>query len=102
LAIGGTVAIFSVMYALILRPLPVLQPDRLVQIKRSNGAPYHSYGVWKGLQDKDGPFSGVLAYYPWDSQFQLSAGGGTQEILGLYISGSFFETLSRVGASSSQ
>ena len=95
LAIGGTVAIFSVMYALILRPLPVLQPERLVQITRSNGAPYHPHAVWKGLQDgdRDGPFSGVLAYYPWDSQFALTTGGQSEQIPGLYVSGNFFEML---------
>ena len=86
LAIGGTVAIFSVMYALILRPLPVFQPERLLQIERSSGAPYHPYAVWKGLQERDGPFSNVLAYYPWDSQFALTKGGQTQQITGLYVS----------------
>ena len=34
LGIGATIAIFSVIYALALRPLPVLQPDRLFEVVR--------------------------------------------------------------------
>src|SRR6202030_3099769 len=71
LGIGATIAIFSVMYALILKPLPVLEPDRLVQVTRSDEAPYHAYAVWKELSSKDGVFSAVAAYYPWDSHFNV-------------------------------
>jgi len=93
LGIGATIAIFSVMYALILKPLPVLEPDRLVQVTRSDEAPYHAYAVWKELSGKDGVFSAVAAYYPWDSHFNVTTTGEYQNVAGLYVSGTFFQTL---------
>src|SRR5579863_3327384 len=43
LGIGATIAIFSVIYALALRSLPVRQPDRLVEIARGDDVNLHSY-----------------------------------------------------------
>src|SRR5438128_779210 len=93
LGIGTTVAIFSVMCALVLKPLPVVQPNRLIQIRRSDGVPFHSYPVWKQLQTNHGPLSDVSAYYPWDNHFNLNAGTQNLELAGLYVSGNFFQTL---------
>ena len=38
LGIGATIAIFSVIYALALRKLPVQRPERLVELDRDGGA----------------------------------------------------------------
>ena len=40
LGIGATISIFSVIYALALRPLPVPQPDRLVELDRADGGTF--------------------------------------------------------------
>jgi predicted permease len=93
LAIGSTMAIFSVMYALIFRPLPVFQPDRLVEVARSDGADLHPYAVWKQLQDKQGAFSGLFAYYAWDERFNLTAERENRQVAGMLVSGGFFPTL---------
>ena len=51
--IGANTAIFSVVYALVLRPLPYYEPDRLVMLseKESNGErssiSYPNYGDWR-------------------------------------------------------
>jgi putative ABC transport system permease protein len=94
LAIGSTIAIFSVMYALILKPLPVFQPDRLVEVPRSDGVNLHYYRLWKQLEAKQGVFAGLLAYYAWDEQFNLTDNGESRRVAGMYVSGSFFQTLS--------
>src|SRR5436309_15101582 len=54
LGIGATIAIFSVMYALALRPLPVDQPDRLVEVGRVGqlgDVNLHTYAEWKLFRD---------------------------------------------------
>jgi putative ABC transport system permease protein len=93
LAIGGVTAIFSVMYALILRPLPVAQPERLVEISRSSGVNLHPYAVWERVQADQSVFSGVLATYSWGEHFNLTNGAETQKVPGIFVSGSYFETL---------
>ncbi len=93
LAIGGVTSIFSVMYALILRPLPVTQPERLVEISRSSGVNLHPYAVWERVQADRDVFSGVLATYSWGEHFNLTNGAETQRIAGIFVSGSYFETL---------
>ena len=93
LAIGSTMAIFSVMYALIFRPLPVLQPDRLVEVRQSSEVGIHSYAVWKQLQDKQDVFSGLFAYYDWGQRFNLTNERESQEVSGIFVSGGFFQTL---------
>jgi len=93
LAIGSTTAVFSVMYALIFRPLPVFQPDRLVEVSRSDGANVHPYAVWRQLQDKQGVFSGLFAYYAWDERFNLTAERENRQVAGMLVSGGFFQTL---------
>ena len=93
LAIGSTIAIFSVMYALILKPLPVFQPDRLVEVSRSDGVNLHSYTVWKQLEAKQGVFAALFAYYPWGEQFNFTDNGESHRVAGTYVSGSFFRTL---------
>src|SRR6201993_3104487 len=46
LAIGGTTAIFSVVYGVLLRPLPYNNPDRIVAIHEVN-----THGTWSRLAD---------------------------------------------------
>ena len=62
LGIGATIAIFSVIYALALRTLPVQRPEELVEVERGGGGNLHSYAEWKLFQDRQNIFSGVLAY----------------------------------------
>jgi putative ABC transport system permease protein len=92
LGIGGTIAIFSVMYALLLKPLPVSQPDRLVDVSR-DGVNLHSYAVWKQLRDRQDIFTGLFAYYVWDDQFTIADEGESQQIPVSFVSGEFFQTL---------
>jgi predicted permease len=93
LGIGATTAIFSVLYALVLKPLPVLQPDRLIEVARSDGVNLHSYATWQQLRDRQNMFSGVFAYNTWDTRFSLRDGDEKRGVSGLYVTGDFFRTL---------
>src|SRR5215469_17193193 len=56
LGIGATIAIFSVIYALALRPLPVQRPDQLVEVERANSGNLHTYAEWKLFRDRQDIF----------------------------------------------
>ena len=93
LGIGATIAIFSVIYALALRPLPVQRPEQLVVVLGVLNADLHTYAEWKIFREQQGIFSGVLAYNHSHVYFQIVSPTGKQEIEGAYVSGDYFSTL---------
>jgi predicted permease len=63
LAIGANAVVFAVLNALILRPLPVPQPQSLYAIERgSDQAIIHSYPDYLDLRDRNRSFAGLTAY----------------------------------------
>lgn len=93
LGIGATIAIFSVIYAMALRTLPVRQPDQLVEIERGDGVNLHTYVEWKEFRERQEIFSSVLAYNHVDASFDTTNQSQHQEIFGAYVSGDYFSTL---------
>jgi putative ABC transport system permease protein len=97
LGIGATIAIFSVIYALAFRKLPVERPEQLVEVDRGDVGNLHSYAEWKLFQDQQNIFSAVLAYnYSYNDfggQFIIADSKGQQDVAGLYVSGGYFSTL---------
>lgn len=90
LGIGATSAIFSVMDALMLRQLPITDPQQLVVVGRPEGGVL-SYKMWKQLRDQQDIFSGMFAYM--QTTFALANRGEKQSIPGIYVSGDYFHTL---------
>ena len=96
LGIGANVAIFSLVNALILKALPIHEPDRVVQIQAGSAG---SGGVttsftnpqWEYLRDHQDIFSGVTAV--GSARFNLSTRGEMRPVPGLYVSGRFLDTL---------
>lgn len=94
LSIGGTIAIFSVMYALAFRPLPVAHPEQLVSVEgQLVGDNRYSYREWKAFQERQEIFSGVFAVNYPDNEINITKANEQQEISGLYVSGNYFKVL---------
>src|SRR5277367_1460684 len=103
LGIGANTAIFTLFDQVLLRRLPVRDPQELVQFRYSgsdsgrensrgsNPGDYFSYPMYKDLRDQGSGFNGVLATFftqvglQWHNQPELA----NAEL----VSGNYFETL---------
>lgn len=93
LGIGATIAIFSVMYALAFRQLPVPDPDQLVTVEHAGGLNSYSYTEWELLRERQDILSGVSAFNGVDTTFEIGNPEQPHEVTGLYVSGDYFKTL---------
>ena len=97
LGIGANTAIFSVVNALLLRPLPgVSDPARLAVVYTSDFSSSRystsSYPDYVDLRDQNQSFSDVAAFA--DNQpFHLSTGAEAERIMGAAVTGNYFATL---------
>jgi len=97
LGIGANTAIFSLIDTVMLRLLPVRQPEELVQILRNDpsravsATASFTNPLWEQVRDHQEVFSGTFAWS--DSQFNLAQGGAVRYVSGIYASGDFFNTL---------
>jgi putative ABC transport system permease protein len=94
LGIGANTAIFSILNAVMLRSLPVEDPQALVQLSsQMNGNSNETYTnpIWEQIRNRQGAFSGVLAYS--SNRFDLANGGESRFANGIWVSGDFFRVL---------
>jgi predicted permease len=98
LGIGANTAIFSLVNTVLLRPLPVAQPDELLSVfpmSRDNFVLAFSYLNYLDFRDRNEVFTGLLL-----SRFapmSLSHQGNNERIWGYLVSGNYFDVLG-VGA----
>jgi putative ABC transport system permease protein len=97
LGIGANTAIFSVINAILLRPLPYEAEDRLVFLTEwSEQVPEMSFSVanFKDVRDQSGVFESVGAYN--NTNFILTgAGGEAERVSGRQVSSGLFPTLGK-------
>jgi len=92
--IGANVALFSVIHAVLLQPLPYGQPDQLVKIweKRARlpkgRVSWADYADWK---NQSRAFEGTAAYRTGD--FNLTGTGDPEQLQGASVSASLFSLL---------
>ena len=95
LGIGANTTVFSVLDAVMLRSLPVENPERMVNIATlvKGGEPHldFSYSLYTGLRDGSQTLSGVVAYSETD--LGLAVGDQTERIRGEVVSANYFSVL---------
>ncbi len=92
LGIGANTAIFSLINALMLRSLPVKDPQRLVQLLSAEKRTTWTNPQWEQVRERDKQiFDGAFAYS--SQRFNLAAGGETQFVNGVMASGEYFDVL---------
>src|SRR6476660_8213891 len=93
LGIGANTAIFSIVNSLILRTLPVEEPQQLALVSDDSGRGIAAFTnpIWEEIRRRRDGFDGAFAWST--SRFNLAAGGETQFVDGIWASGSMFDTL---------
>ncbi|MEA2691579.1 MAG: hypothetical protein QOJ16_966 [Acidobacteriota bacterium] len=100
LGIGANAAVWSVVHAVLLRPLPYPHSERLVllwetapEVPRSSfsGPDFLDYRERLARQDRRGPFAGLAAFVA--SGVQLDSENGPERVRGCTASEGFFQIL---------
>src|SRR5512146_939611 len=100
LGIGANTAIFSLTYQVLLRALPVRNPEQLVVLRSPGDKPGHtssdgddaasfSYPLYSDLRDRNPAFSGLLGRF--GVALSVAGQGSTERAVGELVSGNYFQ-----------
>ena len=98
IGIGATSAMFSFADALLLRPLPVMEPSRVVAVTTTSSAAFGinsaiSYPDYLDFRDRNRSFSGLVAAAYGTFGFSSEQATLPRMKFGLFVSGNFFRVL---------
>ncbi|HWD97421.1 MAG TPA: ABC transporter permease, partial [Bryobacteraceae bacterium] len=95
LALGANTAIFTLINAVMLRPLPVRDPGQLVEpLHRYPGEPRlngFSWQSYRRFRENNHVFSGVIGFAP--GSFSARIAGAEETLHGEYVTGDYFPVL---------
>ncbi|HET9830970.1 MAG TPA: ABC transporter permease [Vicinamibacterales bacterium] len=95
LGIGANTAVFSLVDSLVLRALPVIEPQRLALISSTGVTTYRpqsSYATFDAIRRRN-LFDSVGAFTTCCSQSTITVGGTRELVYREFFSGDFFQTL---------
>jgi predicted permease len=94
LGMGANTAIFTLVNGVLLRPLPVREPSRLVTVNqkwKDRTVPFISAAEWRQVQQRPHLFERACAFQAL--ALNLSRRGQVDNAWGLIVTGGYFETL---------
>jgi hypothetical protein len=95
LGIGANTAIFTLIDALLLKRLPVREPDRLVALsepdRRDKESGWYSYAEYAELRDHNDVLTGLAA--TMSRWMTLGWNGVTEQMPAAWVSGNYFDVL---------
>jgi putative ABC transport system permease protein len=97
LGIGANTAIFSVVNAVLLRPLPYPEPERLMQIFLHNpdsasGRGGYGNADFQALRERNQSFEKIAAISS-GNRFSLTGSGAPEQVIGAVVTAEFFDML---------
>src|SRR5689334_23107998 len=96
IGIGANTAIFSVVNAILLRPLPYKNPDRIVMVWMSNpklgvAEDWHSYPNYVDYREQNSTFEEIAAFN--DRSFNLTGTGEPVRVMGVWTTANLFSVM---------
>lgn len=105
LGIGANTTIFTLLDAVVLRPLAVDRPSELAYVAtqapdaKPDGRDANAYftnPLWEQVRDRQDAFSTITAFGA--TSFDLTEGGESRRVPGAYVSGDYFRTFGVIPA----
>ncbi|HEX7175815.1 MAG TPA: ABC transporter permease [Pyrinomonadaceae bacterium] len=94
LGIGANTAIFTLVNTVLLRPLPVAEPERLASVypvARDEEVGAFSYPDYRDFRDRNEVFTGLFVHR--FAPMSLSREGQSERVWGYLVSGNYFDVL---------
>ncbi len=89
LGIGANTALFSILNTLLLRSLPVNDPQQLAIVATDEDRDSFTNPIWEQIRDRATLFAGAATWS--GGRFNTARSGETEFVQGLYVSGRFFD-----------